>query len=107
MQEKYLDKLEYYKILEILQTFCSTYLGQEFCTALKPVHTKGDVLNLLLETTEAVSISRKKRGSPFCFYSTDTIISSNNRKRRFSFSESFIRIGSYFKISKRVKRILF
>ena len=36
MNSKYLDKLEYNKILEMLEGFAKTYLGKNLCRRLNP-----------------------------------------------------------------------
>ena len=52
----YLEKLEYNKILEILSTYCITYLGKEMSYSLRPSNSKEKVENLLKVTEEAVNL---------------------------------------------------
>lgn len=56
MNTNYLDKLEYNKILEILSTFCSTYVGKEKALSLLPSSNKTIVKSMLSETEEAVNL---------------------------------------------------
>ena len=52
----YLEKIEYQKILNILSTYASTYIGKEKCSTLTPSKNKKDVQNMLKETEEALNI---------------------------------------------------
>lgn len=56
MNQIYLNKLEYNKILEILSTYCHTYIGRQLALNLLPSNNKLIVKELLLETQEAVSL---------------------------------------------------
>lgn len=53
MDLKYIEKLEYFSILDKLSTFCITNFGKTLCYNLKPISDKDIVLNLLQETSEA------------------------------------------------------
>lgn len=63
MNPKYLNKLEYNKILNILSTYCKTYIGKDICFNLMPCIEKEKAQKLLDETNEAVSL-RYKKGTP-------------------------------------------
>ncbi|MBO5479453.1 MAG: hypothetical protein J6A04_07235 [Clostridia bacterium] len=56
MNLKYIEKLEYQTVLEILSKFCITDFGKSLCTNLKPSSNKFEVANLLNETLEATSL---------------------------------------------------
>ena len=56
MTTNYLEKLEYFKILEILSNYCNTYIGKEKALSLLPSSDKNIVQNLLNETEEAVNL---------------------------------------------------
>lgn len=53
MKQTYLDKLEFYKIKEILEGFCATYVGKDLARTLCPSSDREVVLQLLKETTES------------------------------------------------------
>ena len=53
---KYLEKLEYNKIIEILSSFCITYVGKDICYNLMPQSSKNLVEQMLAETREAVNL---------------------------------------------------
>ena len=56
MNTNYLKKLEYNKILEILSTYCNTYIGKNKALSLLPSSNKEVVKSLLFETQEAVNL---------------------------------------------------
>ncbi len=64
MNKLYLNKLEYNKILEILSTYCITYLGKEEALNLLPSNNKEKVKQLLSETYEAVSLIERNSNLP-------------------------------------------
>ena len=57
MKQAYLNKLEYNKILEILSSYCKTYVGKEIVENLLPSNNKKEVQNLLEETNQAVNLT--------------------------------------------------
>ena len=63
MDNYYLNKLEYYKILEQLSTFCHTYVGKELVENLHPSNEKDIVIEKLEETKQAISLI-DRNGTP-------------------------------------------
>lgn len=75
MNNYYLKKLEFYKILEILENFCSTISGKEIAINLLPSNDKELVIRILTETEEAISLSyRNSFPSFYDFYDITTDI---------------------------------
>lgn len=64
METKYLEKLEYFKIIDILKNFCVTYLGKKLAINLLPFSTKDDVEKELQETSEAYALIFQKGNLP-------------------------------------------
>ena len=64
MNTKYLEKLEYFKIIEILKNFCTTYMGQELAINLLPYYTEAEVKKELQETSESYSLIFQKGNLP-------------------------------------------
>ena len=64
MNNNYLDKLEYFKILEILSGFAKTYAGKKLINALTPSFDAIDVANLQLQTSQAVDMINKYGNPP-------------------------------------------
>ena len=62
MNLKYLDKLEYNKILEILEGFAKTYLGKENCKNLVPENNNCSYL--LEQTNQALGLIYKNGSLP-------------------------------------------
>lgn len=62
---KYLEKLEYNKIIKILSSFCITYVGKDICYNLMPQSSKNLVKQMLSETREAVNLIYRNSTPPF------------------------------------------
>lgn len=50
MKKNYLEKLEFYRILEILSTFCCTFIGKSYALNLYPSNNRKVVEDALQET---------------------------------------------------------
>lgn len=103
MNANYLKKLEYNKILEILSTFCNTYIGKLKCSTLIPCNDKELVKNMLEETSEAVNLLYRNNTPPITEIADNTI----NIKILESFGtlsiQSILDITNIFKISNSLK----
>ena len=64
MNENYLNKLEYFEILELLSKYSITYCGKELCLNLRPCFKSSRVSKLLQETSEAVELILRKGSIP-------------------------------------------
>ena len=64
MNDKYLEKLEFNKIKEILKGFCKTYIGQKNSDNLEPYSNKKDIIKALKQTTEASILLYRKGNLP-------------------------------------------
>ncbi len=64
MNNIYLEKLEYNKIIENLQNYCVTFIGKDCAKKLMPSNNKTEVTQMLNETNEAVSILFKASTPP-------------------------------------------
>ena len=64
MNKTYLDKLEYFKILEKVALYCHTYLGKKEALELTPSNQKASVQKLLSETSEALSLIERNSNPP-------------------------------------------
>ena len=63
MNKSYLNKLEYNKILKILEGYCHTYIGKQKVLELEPSASKEVVARTLSETAQAVSLI-ERNGTP-------------------------------------------
>ena len=59
-----LKKLEFNRILEILESYCKTYIGKNICSNILPSDNADDVKKLLLETSEAYDLIIKYGNLP-------------------------------------------
>ena len=64
MNQTYLNKLEYNKILEKLSNYCHTYIGKELALNLLPSNKKEEVELTLSETNDAVSLIERNSTPP-------------------------------------------
>lgn len=69
----YLEKLEYYKILNELSKYAITYLGKKICLNLIPSNNKIKVQKILNETQEAVNILYRCNTPPLSEIADNTI----------------------------------
>ncbi len=81
MQTKYLDKLEYFKIIDILKNFCVTHIGQELAINLLPYYTETEVKRELQETSESYSLIFQKGNLPI--YEIDKSIETHLKMLEF------------------------
>lgn len=64
MDIKILEKLEFNKICEILESFCITYIGKDYAKNLKPFVLKQDIVKAQKQTTEASILIYRKGSAP-------------------------------------------
>ena len=86
INKKCLEKLEYDKILNLLQNYASTYLGKQLCLNLIPSFEKNKVIDLLTETEEAINILNSKSTIPN-FILPDTTYSLKKLQDKVSLSQ--------------------
>ena len=107
MNANYLNKLEYFKILETLSTFATTYIGKNMCLNLLPSNQKDDVKNRLLETDEAVKVLYRSSKPPLSEIADNTI----NLKTLESFGtlslKSLLDITDILKIADSLKKYFY
>lgn len=103
MNLKYLNKLEYNKILEILKGFAKTYLGKEKCKNLIP---SNNVSYLLDQTYQAVNLIYRNGSLPLGSIPNITI-SIKNLESNFSLIPSdLLEIASILKTSRELKEYI-
>ena len=64
MNTKYIETLEYNKIIKILNNYCKTYIGKKNLLELAPSFDYEMVSHLLSETNEAVNLTIRKSSIP-------------------------------------------
>ena len=100
MNSKYLDKLEYNKILQILEDFAKTYLGKNLCKNLTP---STNVTFLLEQTNQALGLIYKKGSLPLSSI-PNIDIAIKNLESNFSLTAlDLLEIASILKTSRELK----
>lgn len=103
MNENYLNKLDYYKILELLANYSVTYLGKELCLSLNPSFKQNRVTKLLQETLEACKLIVRKGPLPiFDIPNTSIYIKSLESSYSLS-SKGLLDIAKILKLSRELK----
>ena len=62
--ETLLNKLEYNQIIQIINSYCKTYLGKKLCNSLVPSFEFEHVKNLLEKVNQATSLLFQKGSAP-------------------------------------------
>ena len=107
MYNKYLKTLEFDKIIQILTTYCKTYIGKENVTSLLPAFKQTDVETSLEYTTEAISVIYRKGRIPLSdlpniSLSIKALESNSNLS-----SLALLDIARFLQISREVKEYFF
>ena len=103
MIEKYLNKLEFNKICEILKGYSLTYIGKDLITNLAPIVDKQDLEKALKQTTEASILLFRKGSIPI---SEIAVLTSHIKKLNSSMGLSIkelLDLGKILKISNDLK----
>ena len=99
MNTNHLEKLEYNKILEQLNKFCTTQYGKNLANKLLPNNEKTKVISLLQETLEAINLST--RNSFPSFYDAGNIEITLKQLE----SMQSLNTKKYIKKCRRIKNI--
>ena len=100
---KTLLKLEYNKILDLLCTYCKTYIGKEKILQLRPCNTSITVQSLLNQTTEANTLLNKYGKPPITdIPNVDIIIKSIESNNTLS-AKNLLQITHILKLSRELK----
>ena len=103
MQEKYLTKLEYNKILNILETFAKTIYGKKLCLELKPYSNKETVFKKLSETKEALELITLKGNLPIYELEDLSIYIKTLEAEQFLGTKALLDIGNVLSLSRNLK----
>ena len=103
MNINYLNKLEFNKILEILSTFCCTYVGKALALNLQVSNDKNLVRNMLAETEEAVNLVYRN-STPSFYDISDIKIYLKSLESYMSLSaKALLDLANIFKLSENLK----
>lgn len=105
--KKYLDKLEYNKILENLANYSVTYLGKEKCLGLLPSNIKEEVQASLKETEEAVNLLYRCNTPPLSEIANNTVNIKTIESYGTLSIKSILELTDILKISDELKKYFF
>lgn len=100
MNKKYLEKLEYNKILYILETFSKTYIGKEKCLNLQP---SKNVSFLLEQTYQAYNLICKNGNLPISAIDNIDIYIKNLESNFALNSSDLLKLTHILKTSRELK----
>lgn len=103
MNINYLNKLEFNKILEILSTFCSTYVGKDLALNLQVSNDKNLVRNMLAETEEAVNLVYRNSAPSFYDISDINIYLKSLESYMSLSAKALLDLANIFKLSENLK----
>lgn len=103
LDKKYLYKLEYNKVLDILSKYAKTYIGKDMCSNLMPSPNKDEVNTLLSQTNEAIRLYNIKGSIPiYPFLDTSIWIKSLESYVSLS-AKALLEVGKILKMSRQLK----
>lgn len=106
MESKYLDKIEFNKIIEILSSFAITSVGKQYCLKTVPLTVMEDVKHLIQETTEATILKYRKGAPPLIeFADISAYIKILNSNSALS-TAALLNIAHILKISRELKEYI-
>ena len=107
MNNKALEKLEYYKILEILSTYAITYLGKEMSLSLSPMASKSEIEKALKQTTEASILLYRKGSIPIAEIADITSSIKKLNSNQFLSCRQLLDLANILKVSSNLKDYYF
>ncbi len=103
MIKKYLDKLEFNKICEILKGYSTTYIGKDLITNLHPIVDKADLIKALKQTTEASILLFRKGTAPVSEIANITEHTKKLNSQMALNIKQLLELGKILKISRELK----
>ena len=103
----YLEKLEYYKILNELSKYATTYLGKKVCLNLIPSNNKIEVQKILNETQEAVNILYRCNTPPLSEIADNTINIKTIESYGILSIKSILELANILTISEDLKKYFY
>lgn len=107
MNTKYLYTLEYDKIIEILKSYCKTYIGKENILNLKPCFHTEKVSHLLNETNEAVNLIIRKSNIPLSEISDISLWIKQLESSSILSAKALLEVATILKISRELKEYFY
>lgn len=103
MDQKYLEKLEFNKIKEILSNYAITYIGKEYALDLFPMNNKKEIEKALLQTYDASNLIYRKGNPPISEIENTTIHIKKLESSNFLSIKQLLDLANILKISRKLK----
>lgn len=107
MFEKYLNKLDYYKILEQVSNYCLTYIGKNFTANLLPSNDKVIVQRQLDETNSAVNLLFRKGDAPISSIANIEIWIKNLESYNYLSAKALLEVANVLQSSRLLHEYFF
>ena len=107
MLEKYLTKLEYNQILNIVSSYCLTYKGKHLSDNFSPINNKDVVEKLLEETDSAVTLLIRKGEIPLSDIENIEINIKNLESYNSLNAKALLDIANVLRISRQLHQYFF
>lgn len=107
MLEKYLNKLEYNKILDIVSSYCATYIGRSLSSSFLPNSNKEIVARLLDETNSAVNLLIRKGEIPLSDIENIEVCIKNLKSYNSLGVKSLLDVANVLRISRQLHQYFF
>lgn len=107
MQKKYLDKLEYDKVLNIISTYCNTYLGVQYVSNLMPRNNIDAVKSQLTETSSALDLLFRKGEPPISVIPNIDVWIKNLESSNYLSAKALLEVATVLRASRVLHEYLF
>lgn len=107
MQNKNLNRLEFNKILDELNSHCNTYIGKSKVFDIKPFKNKDDVERALSETSLALQLIYRKGNPPIEEFNNIDIYIKNLYSNNFLSAKALLDVATVLKMSRALKDYFF
>lgn len=107
MYQKYLEKIEYNKILSILEDHCRTYMGADLVQNTLPSTNKTEIENLLSETEQATNLIIRKGSLPISEISDIDICIKNLKSFNTLSAKALLDVAGVLKTSRLLHEYFF
>ncbi len=107
MQNKNLNRLEFNKILDELNSHCNTYIGKSKVFDIKPFKNKDDVEKALSETSLALQLIYRKGNPPIEEFNNIDIYIKNLYSNNFLSAKALLDVATVLKMSRTLKDYFF
>ncbi len=107
MSQKYLKKIEYDKILSILETYCKTFLGKNIVQNMLPLNDKEKIEKLLSETEQASFLIMRKGNLPISEISDISIYLKKLKSANALSAKALLDVANILKTSRLMEEYFF